>query len=113
MNRATLVLVIALVGVQLIDAVVHLATGQVEVIRLIASAVIVIAAVVANAVPVGRRSVMAIGAAIYLALNVVFLVDAGAVNSVTGAPRIAMIVFVVLSLATAIVLALRMRRAVT
>ena len=112
-NRAATVLLVALAGVQLIDVVVHLATSQVEVLRIIASAVIVMAAVVARAVPVGSAgiTVIVVGAAIYLVLNVVFLVDAGLVNSVTGAPRILLFVFIALTLIAATALMVVRRRA--
>ena len=113
MNRAATVLLVALAGVQLIDVVFHIATGQVEVLRLIASAVIVMAAVIARAVPVGSAgiTVIVVGAAIYLVLNVVFLVDAGLVNPVTGAPRIPLFVFIALTLIAAAALVVVRRRA--
>ena len=109
MTRAAVVLLVALAGVQLIDIAFHLATGHVEVLRIVASAVIVVGAVVATtgvaplAAP-ARWAIMGTAAAIYLLLNVVFLVDAGLVNPTSGAPRIPLFVFVAMTLATAVVL---------
>ena len=111
MTRAAVVLLVALAGVQLIDIAFHLATGQPEVLRIIASSVIVVAAVVSRAVPAGT-AVLVAGAAIYLVLNVVFLTEAGLMNPTTGAPRIPLFVFISMTLVTAVALGFVRRRAV-
>lgn len=87
-----------LIGLQVIDVSVHVATGQVEVLRILANLVIGLGAVV-SVRGAGAVGVMLVGSGlVYLLLNLVFLAQNGVVNPQTGSLRLPLFVFVVGSL---------------
>ncbi|WP_432816894.1 hypothetical protein [Sulfitobacter sp. JB4-11] len=89
-----------LIGLQILDIVVHVATMQVEPIR-ITSNLIIAAGTIFGVLNAGKRSrmVIALAAAAYLVLNLLFLAQHGLVNPSTEALRTALFVFVFMSMA--------------
>ena len=103
-------LFLALLAVQLIDVLVHIATGQPELIRMLASALLVLGAIAATR---SRRYYMVIliaAGAAYLLLNFLFVSENGVTNPANGNLRIPLLVFVVVSLLLEDLLRLRLRQ---
>ncbi len=96
--RTGLILIL-LIGLQVVDVALHIAAGHVEPLRVAASAVLVLGAVVAWQVAASQRTAVALGALVYLALNTWFLVQNGITNPDSGALRVPLFGFVALSLA--------------
>lgn len=99
-TQTTLRLLIAINAIiQVLDVIVHAASNQLEPIRVTANAVILLwLALVAFKRLSARVGVISVGAlVIYLALNLLFLVDAGTVNPSNGQPRVALFIFVALT----------------
>ena len=83
---------------QVIDAGVHLATDQVEPVRLISNGVILAGGALAARLP-SRAAPVTLGAGlVYLALNLAFVAANGLTNPVTDAPRLPLLGFVAVSL---------------
>ena len=95
---------VALILFQILDIVVHIATNQVEVVRIISSVAIILWAVAIlgttlASVQIPSKALMALCVVIlliYLVLNIVFLVQEGAMNE--GRPRIPLFLFVLITL---------------
>ena len=91
-----------LVALQFLDLIVHVATLQIEPIRITSNAVIITGAV-AGVLSIGTKPRLAVvlTGAVYLILNSIFLVQHGAINPSTDALRLPFFVFVAGSLAVA------------
>lgn len=95
-----LLLPLGLLGAwQLLDVAVHVATGQVEPLRIASNVIILVGAFAAArlAPPQADRMLFAAGG-IYVALNVLFVAQYGLINPATDALRIPLIGFVLASL---------------
>ncbi|MEO1071588.1 MAG: hypothetical protein AAFX77_04885 [Pseudomonadota bacterium] len=90
--------VVCLIGLQALDALVHVATGQVEPIRLSASALIGLGGVLIVGVKARPGLIASLAGMTYLALNLVFLAQHGLVNPATETIRVPLFVFVMGSL---------------
>ncbi|MEO0643274.1 MAG: hypothetical protein AAFY47_07650 [Pseudomonadota bacterium] len=88
-----------LVAVQILDIAIHLVADQMEPIRIASNTVAVVGGMIALWLRSCAGLALAAAAAIYLALNLVFLANAGLINPVTGTPRILLFVLVLASLA--------------
>lgn len=97
-KRATLPLML-LLGLQVLDVLVHVAADQFEPLRLTASAMMSLGAVGAFLTPAQSRTAAPLSALGYLALNVLFVVENGIVNPETDQLRIPLMVFVAGTLA--------------
>ncbi len=109
-------LALSIAALQVIDVVLHAATHQLEPIRVAANLLIGLWLLFAADLPfrvAGRRLPVAAGAiGIYVLLNLVFLAQAGLTNPTQGgAPRVALLVLVVLTTGLSIWLAIWQRRA--
>ena len=98
MVKGALILGIGVVAVQLIDVVIHVATGQAESIRILSNVIVAGWAIGSLA---GRAKILsvAIGALVaYLGLNLAFLAMNGLTNPAQGnAPRITLFVLMALT----------------
>jgi hypothetical protein len=92
-------IVLLLALVQAVDVAVHIATDQFEPIRVLSNLVVVIGAVAALVRPGSASTVLLVAGAGYLGLNLLFVALHGVVNPSSGAPRTALLVFVLASLA--------------
>ncbi len=100
MQRTILLPLGLLIAVQMFDIAVHIATGQVEPLRIASNIVIVAGAFAAmRLAPGAARSAVWIGGLGYLALNLVFLAVFGLTNPATETVRVPLFVFVAVSLA--------------
>ena len=89
----------ALIALQMLDVAVHVATGQVEPLRLLSNLVIGAGASAWVFVPALRGpTLLWASGAVYLGLNGLFLAREGLVNPTTEALRIPLFAFVLLSL---------------
>lgn len=104
--RAVLFPLLCLLAWQGLDVAAHVATGQVEPLRIIAS-VVLLAGVVAATRVTQRRSVLIGAVAGYLVLNLLFLASHGLFNPVTNAPRLPLFGFVGISFVLVYWVALR------
>ncbi len=99
MPKSTLAPFGLLFAVQVLDVAIHVTLQQVEPIRIAASLIVLAGAIIAawrlGAQP--RRLVLLAGAA-YLLLNLVFVTQNGLTNPATGALRLPLVGFVLLSL---------------
>ncbi len=98
MARAYVTLAV-LVGLQVLDVFVHVATGQVEIIRMTSNAILIAGAAVSVFASPRARIVILVSGILYLVLNLAFLVQHGLVNPATEALRIPLFGFVAVSLA--------------
>jgi len=97
-------LCVALIILQILDIAVHVATDQVEVVRIISSVAIILWAVAIlgqtlASVQIPSRALMALCVVVLLinlVLNIVFLVQEGPMNE--GRPRIPLFLFVLITL---------------
>jgi hypothetical protein len=88
----TTVIVVALV-VNVVDAVIHIVTDQVEPLRIASNAVVILAAALILAVPALNRQMISVTAdVLYLGLNVLFIV----LNGIGGLGLLLVVVTVVL-----------------
>ena len=108
MRPKPLIVLILLLGWQALDIAVHVATGQVELQRIAGSLVISAGALIFY---LSNRDLLVLSGAVYLALNVAFLAQHGLVNPASGALRVPLFVFVLVSLG--LLLWLRRRRKAT
>lgn len=95
MRSKPLIVLILLLGWQALDIAVHVATGQVEMQRIAGSVVISAGALIFF---FSSRDFLVLSGAVYLALNVAFLAQHGLVNPASGALRVPLFVFVLVSL---------------
>ena len=84
--------------IQALDAVVHLATGNIELLRISASVMLVVGAWMMLRSPAGAKGVGMANGFAYLVLNGVFLFVHGLTNAATGNLRIPLFVLVIASL---------------
>ena len=84
--------------IQALDAVVHLATGNIELLRISASVMLVVGAWMMLRSPAGAKGVGMANGFAYLVLNGVFLSVHGLTNAATGNLRIPLFVLVIASL---------------
>lgn len=98
LQRKTLLMLGAVITVQVVDAGLHIAMNEVEMLRIMSNAVLVIA--VSLGVFLVRSSHAAIGAGAigYVVLNLVFVALFGLENPVTGVNRAPLFAFMALSL---------------
>ena len=95
--RGPLVLLIVLQG---LDILLHVATDQVEPIRIASNVIIGSGAVLALPGPLSRAtSLILVSGGIHLVLNLVFLAQYGLVNPTSGGVRLPLFGFVIASLA--------------
>ena len=87
-----------LIGLQGLDVLVHAAAGQLEAIRVASNAIISVGAISSALGLMRARIAIYFLGLIYLALNLVFLVQNGVINPATDALRLPLIGFVILSL---------------
>ncbi|MEW9918647.1 hypothetical protein AB2B41_03475 [Marimonas sp. MJW-29] len=103
------ILLFLLLGLQGLDVLVHVATGQFEPLRVASNSVIAIGAILFTSATRGRTTV-ALGAGLaYIALNALFLVQHGIVNPDTGAVRLPLFGFVLGSLVLLVWLVQRLK----
>lgn len=82
---------------QVLDILIHVATNQVELTRIAASALILAGALAA--MKATRPTLLLLcGGVLYLGLNLVFLAERGFTNTATGALRLPLFGFVIISL---------------
>ncbi|MGB1462968.1 MAG: hypothetical protein ACPG8Q_05490, partial [Candidatus Poseidoniaceae archaeon] len=87
-----------LLFIQALDVFIHVASGQVESLRISASVMLVIAAWMILASPGGAKGVGIANAFAFMVLNGVFLSVSGLSNPETGSLRVPLFVLVTLSL---------------
>lgn len=87
-----------LAGWQALDVAVHVATDQIEPIRILSNLLILTSVGTARRLPSARHLVLLGGGFAYLALNLVFVAQHGLVNPDTGQMRGALFAFVIVSL---------------
>ena len=100
-------LLVGLIVLQLLDVVVHVATKQVELVRIVGSVLVILWATALAAMTCAGKTlpwkasvgVWVLVMLIYLVLNVVFLAEFGPMNE--GRPRIALFAFVLVTLGLA------------
>ena len=93
-------ILIFLLLLQVIDIAIHLATNQVEAVRVTSNLCIAAGALVGTLVAGGvARLLMVLGGLAYAALNLLFLVQHGVINPANDAIRVPMFAFVFASLA--------------
>ena len=99
-DRKTFIPLGLLIALQILDIVVHVATMQVEPIR-VTSNLIITAGAILVFLNTGEkpRMVITLAAAAYLLLNLLFLAQHGLLNPSTEALRTALFLFVFLSMA--------------
>lgn len=99
-----------LISLQILDVIVHVATQQIEPLR-IASNIVMIIAALAGVRLAGStsRAVLFLAAGLYSVLNLAFVFQHGLANPSTGALRVPFIAFVVASLVIAYWLCRRLR----
>ena len=99
-NRSVVVFSTGLLIVQILDIVVHIAAGEVEVLRFTASALLAVVAIVGFVnVPGMVRLWVAVGAGVtYIAMNAAFVAVFGLVNPATDSIRTPLFAFVLASL---------------
>lgn len=89
-----------LIAVQIVDVAIHVATDQIEPLRIASNIVISAAALVWSTFPPLRQPWVIWGAGVvYLALNMLFLGRFGLINPATESLRIPLFVFVAASVA--------------
>lgn len=113
MTQRTALALGLLIGLQVLDVLVHVATGQIEVIRIISNTVLSAGAVAAVLAPKRSSPLLLLAAIIYTALNVAFLAQHGLVNPATEALRVPLFVFVTVSVLLAAWLARTLRTPTT
>lgn len=96
MNKGSLGPLVGIFAVQLFDIIIHLATNQVEPIRLVAIGFVLIALAATRF----TGSIFSIGAlatagGVYLLLNSIFLLDNGLSNPASGEPRVSLMLIVI------------------
>ncbi|AVF03434.1 MAG: hypothetical protein Devi2KO_24140 [Devosia indica] len=98
LQKKTLVMLGAVIAVQAVDAGLHIAINEVEMLRIMSNAVLVIG--VCLGVFLGQTWRMALwaGAVGYIVLNLVFVAVFGLENPVTGVNRAPLFAFMALSL---------------
>lgn len=84
---------------QLVDVLVHTLSGQLEVIRVVSNAVILLGSYFWVSQKTKRRDVspLTLGVGGYLALNFIFLLINGFTNDISGNLRFPLFLFVILS----------------
>lgn len=82
---------------QVLDVVIHVATNQIEPLRLLASGVLAAAVISTRFLAQRNFSLLGPAIGIYLALNLIFVFQNGLFNNVSGEPRVALILLVVAS----------------
>lgn len=110
---AAIVLGICIALIQLIDIAIHVATDQAEAIRIVSNGLILSGLVLVALLKAPRYSsfILAGASAVYLALNIIFVIQHGLTNLEQGGqPRAALILLVVLTLILSTVLAMLARR---
>ncbi|MEN0001080.1 MAG: hypothetical protein AAF940_09365 [Pseudomonadota bacterium] len=90
-----------LTGLQLVDVIVHIATGQVEPIRITSNVIISAGAIAALFSPFRATQLVLGTSLLYLVLNLAFLLQQGVVDPATGGLRISLYIFIIGSLALA------------
>ena len=98
MTRKLILPLALLIVFQIIDIAVHVATGQIEPLRITSNAVITLGVFSAIFVPTRASLIILSSGLAYLALNVVFLLHEGLINPNNGSLRIPLFVFVIGSL---------------
>lgn len=93
---------VVLAIIQVLDVAVHVATGQIEPVRLASNAVLLLGAGAAMITRTHASTLLLAAGAAYLALNMLFLAQHGLVNPTTDALRIPLFGFVVGSLLSAL-----------
>ena len=110
MNTRAFVPLLLLIGLQGLDVLLHVVTGQVEMIRIASNIIIASGAIVAALLPARiSRLVLIMETAAYLALNIVFLAMNGWINPETGSPRLPLIIFIAGTLVLAVLLGRRLK----
>jgi hypothetical protein len=88
-ESTSLALFIFIALIQVFNVSIHIAMNQIEPIRILASAVVLIG-LIATRLTAQKRSVWILGLSgvIYLSLNAIFIVEDGVLNPVSGEPRV-------------------------
>ncbi len=96
---------ILIISVQLLDIIVHFLTNQLEMIRVQSNIVIILWTIFLfiQTRSFSKRIITTISISIYLILNLLFIFQFGIVNSNSGDFRIALIVFVLLTVILAFI----------
>ena len=98
-------LTVSIATIQILDVLVHATTNQLEVLRVCSNGIILAWLIYLSLNKANKKSwpYSYIPTGIYLLLNILFLDRAGLINTSSGEPRIALVLFV---LATAILSAI-------
>lgn len=93
-------MVILITLVQLVDIIIHVTLNQIEPIRLVANAVVLIALLPTRLLPSAKGTwFLGLSGGAYLVLNGIFVLQNGLTNPAGGEPRVVLVVIV---LATAL-----------
>lgn len=98
LQNKTLAMLGAVIALQVVDAGLHIAINEVEMLRILSNAVLVIGVSLGVFLPRPSRAALWAGAVGYLALNLVFVALFGLENPVTGVNRAPLFAFMALSL---------------
>ena len=88
-----------LIGLQCIDVMIHVATGQVEPIRIAASGIVAVAGIAAVYALRAPTMLLLASGLVYVAFNGLFLLQSGLINPETESVRIPLFGFVIGTLA--------------
>lgn len=95
-QRGPLGLFYLVIFLQVLDFVIHVATNQIEPLRLLASGVLAAAVISTRFLAQRNFSLLGPAIGIYLALNLIFVFQNGP-NNVSGEPRVPLILLVMAS----------------
>lgn len=98
LNTKTMVTLGAVIAVQAVDAGLHIAISEVEMLRIMSNAVLVVAVSSGVLLFPRRRVAVLAGASCYVALNLAFVALFGLENPVTGVNRAPLFAFIAVSL---------------
>jgi hypothetical protein len=96
-QRGPLGLFYVVIFLQVLDVVIHVAANQIEPLRLLASGVLAAALISTRFLTQRNFSLLGPAIGIYLACNLIFVLQNGLINNVSGEPRVALILLVVAS----------------
>lgn len=98
LRRKTLLMLGAVIAVQVVDAGLHIAINEVETLRIMSNAVLVVGVSLGVFLTQSRHMAIWGGAIGYVVLNLVFVALFGLENPVTGVNRTPLFAFMALSL---------------
>lgn len=106
-------LTVSIATVQLLDIIIHAATNQIEVMRVAANVIVLLwlAIVVSDKVRANSLGLSLKTIGLYLLLHIIFLAREGVTNTAQGGDlRIALFVFMILTVGLSVLLTLKRRK---